>query len=405
MQVFALMLAISLVQLPYRQAPEQLLMPIYYKSVSAVVARCVSSCEYQPSHARCIESTEHTFLAQSAFDAFEGVAINNHTGDHPKLLKAPFDEPAALQARSEWAKHLDVSESVVSSAGIKLVLIPPGEFEMGATEAEVKLMMRQDPDDSRDWYSRQTPQHRVQISRPFYLSAYEITQEQFQRIAGRNPSEFASTGTLKTRVAGMDTSRLPVDNVSWYDAVEFCNQLSKADGRKAYYRFSEVKLYEGEDRGIEDAIVEIEGGNGYRLPTEAEWEYACRAGTTTLYHFGQVYGGNVANVNNYAAPKENKFAGRTMTVGSFKPNSFGLFDMHGNVSEWCWDWLGEKYYSESPVANPTGPSPPTRRLAKRINRGGAHMVMSIHATCATRSAQAPQIRTFSNGMRVACDAP
>ncbi|MDZ7619216.1 MAG: formylglycine-generating enzyme family protein [Patescibacteria group bacterium] len=244
----------------------------------------------------------------------------------PPLAIAPFNAEQARAHQEAWAKHLRIAVELANSIGMEFVLIPPGEYMMGSPESELYRG------------SAEGPQHRVRITRPFYFGVYEVTQGQYEQVIGGNPSMFR-------KVPGHDTSRFPVDRVSWYDAVEFCRKLSAIP-------------------------AEISAGRVYRLPTEAEWEYACRAGTTTQFHFGSVMDGRQANYASYPGEIDRKAprVGRTTTVGSYNANAFGLFDMHGNVAEWCADWFSVDYYSQSPIDDPQGPESGWAR----IYRGGAH---------------------------------
>jgi formylglycine-generating enzyme required for sulfatase activity len=209
----------------------------------------------------------------------------------PPLAVAPFDSDQAKALQKAWADHLDTPVQITNPLGMKLNLIPPGEFAMGSPKSEPGRW-----DDET--------QHLVKITKPFYLSAHEVTQAQYEQVMGKNPSYFSVSGNGKGRVSG-DTSQLPVERVSWNDAVEFCRKLS-------------------DEEGVE-----------YRLPTEAEWEYACRAGTTTAYSFGN----DVAQLGEYAWYADNS-ENTSHAVGEKKPNAWGLYDMHGNVWEWCQDWFG-----------------------------------------------------------------
>jgi formylglycine-generating enzyme required for sulfatase activity len=212
----------------------------------------------------------------------------------------------------------DAPKSITNKVGMKLVLIPAGEFMMGSEDGD---------DDEK-------PRHRVRITRPFYLGATEVTQGQYQAVTGENPSRFKGSDDL------------PVETVRWNEAVAFCNKLSQKEGLKPYYQFGDG---------------EQSGGNGYRLPTEAEWEYACRAGSSSRYAFGD----DESSLGDYAWFNGNS-AAKTHPVGQKKPNAWGLFDMHGNVWEWCWDGYDEKYYSDSPSADPSG----SLKASVRVFRSG-----------------------------------
>src|SRR5262245_10454715 len=149
----------------------------------------------------------------------------------------------------------------VQPAGPEMVRIQPGEFLMGS------------PDGEADAEAHEKPRHKVRITRPFWLGKFEVTQEEFQELMGRNPSAFSPEGRSKENLPMTDTKRLPVESVSWLDAIRFCNKLSEKHGLKPYY-------------DVKESTVTVLGGAGYRLPTEAEWEYACRAGTETRWSFG-----------------------------------------------------------------------------------------------------------------------
>ena len=191
----------------------------------------------------------------------------------------------------------------IASQGIDFVLIPEGSYMMG----------------SNDGYDDEKPVHQVKISRPFYLGKYPVTQAQWQTVMGNNPSHFKGASR-------------PVEQVSWNEVQEFITKLN-----------------------------ELEGCEGcYRLPTEAEWEYAARAGTTTAYSFGD----DVGQLGNYAWYGDNS-NGETHSVGEKGANLWGLYDMHGNVWEWVQDWYGN--YPEGPLTDPTGPESGSYRVV----RGGS----------------------------------
>ncbi len=244
------------------------------------------------------------------------------------------------------------------STGMVLVRIEPGEFIMGSSHF------------AKDAEADENPPHRVRITRPFYLGKYEVTQAEYEAMMGDNPSHFK--GKPKN----------PVESVSWIDAVRFCNQLSKREELKPFYKLS------GETVQVPDWT-----GTGYRLPTEAEWEYACRAGTATRYSFGD----DEASLGEFCWFLENSDS-RTHEVGQKRANGIGLHDMHGNVWEWCGDCYADDYYKESPVDNPRGPS----QAAYRVFRGGGWSNGPRSARSASRRLGcAPGFRSFILGFRLA----
>jgi formylglycine-generating enzyme required for sulfatase activity len=172
----------------------------------------------------------------------------------------------------------------------------------------------------------------------------------------------------------------PVESVSWFDAVEFCNELSQKEGLPPYYVI----------RNSNQAI--IDGGPGYRLPTEGEWEYACRAGTETRFSFGD----DAGLLGEYGWYQSNS-SGQTWPVGTKLANAWGLHDMHGNVWEWCWDWYDDSYYRNSPGVDPLGGSGATFRVI----RGGSWGGDPQYCRSASRIRHAPEFRSSSLGFRVA----
>jgi serine/threonine-protein kinase len=241
-----------------------------------------------------------------------------------------------------------VLSSITNLVGIKMVLIPAGSFVMGSPESEA----------GRE--SNESPEHKVTISKPFFIGAFQITQGQFKRVMGQNPSHF----NIKNR--GSDEH--PVETVSWHDARAFCNWLSALD-------------------------TELMEGQYYRLPTEGEWEYACRSGCRGSYSFGH----DSATLQSFGWFRDNA-GGMTQATGQLCPNSWGLYDMHGNVWEWCADFYKGRYYEESEKEDPRGPA--TGRY--RVIRGGSWFNEARFCRSTHRSRHLPTETSRLIGFRIVC---
>lgn len=247
----------------------------------------------------------------------------------------------------------------------EMVYIAGGTFTMGTPDNEAE----RESDEA---------QHEVTLS-PYWVGRYEVTQKEYRDVIGTNPSNFKG-------------DRLPVDSVSWYDAVEFCNRLSRKYNLSPYYKIDRTGT-DSNNLNPQDTmkyIVTILGGNGFRLLTESEWEYACRAGTTTPYSYGGSLDGAIAN---FAGAGKNS----TTPAGSFKPNGYGLYDMHGNAWEWCWDWYGP--YAGA-VKDPGG----AVSGSFRILRGGSWNNLPVLLRSGRRTHLVPGSNSFYAGFRVARSA-
>ena len=296
----------------------------------------------------------------------------------PALLTLPFDKAEAKRAQDEWSHYLKTPVELTNSIGMKLVLVPPGEYYMGPFEG-----------------------HRVRITRPIYWGAYEVTRAQFARFVAE--TGFTTVAELKKGGITLDNAEKPAkwdpqksytwrapgfpqeDNhpvvqLVWDDATAFCDWLSRKEGKQ------------------------------YRLPTEAEWEYACRAGTRTRLYNGNDLeeGTKIGNIADATAKaiyprwdrgvKTSDGYVYTSPVGKFRPNNFGLYDMIGNVSEWCFDWYDKDYFEHSPTENPAGPPTGTQH----IGRGGG---FSDVAGSRYRYYGNAIFRRPDWGFRVTCNVP
>lgn len=275
--------------------------------------------------------------------------------------------------------------TVSRSTGMKFALVRAGGFEMGSLTYE-------------DGHTRNEHQHTVRLTRPFYIGLTEVTQGEYQTVMEVNPSLFRGTEDSSAKLNNADMSQFPVENVSWFDAIEFCNKLSQKDKLKPRYSLVSV---ERESDSIKAAVVTLVDGDGYRLPTEAEWEYACRAGSTTAYSEGNAASSlGSAGWFGGAKPPGNSRQ-RPHRVGQKSANDFGLFDMHGNVSEWCQDWYDYYSYDRSPLNDPVGPG----GGSERVLRGGSWSDEAVNCRSAYRDARSPAKRSPSTGFRVARSMP
>jgi formylglycine-generating enzyme required for sulfatase activity len=243
---------------------------------------------------------------------------------------------------------------LTNSLQMMLLMIGPGVFRMGSPPTEFERG------------TDEGPQREVTLSQPFYMCINPVTQRQYEQVMGQNPSYFT-----EGKGGGADH---PVERVSWDDAQEFCRRLSELPAEKAH-------------------------GRVYRLPTEAEWEFACRAGQTAPFAFGTALSSRDANFNGnypYGGAQRGPYLERTTRVASYLPNAFGLFDMHGNVWEWCADYYDHAYLRTGPGTDPPGP----RSGSKRVVRGGSCYNIGRFCRSAYRFGVIPTNRALDIGLRV-----
>jgi len=305
--------------------------------------------------------------------------------DAPPPAIPPFDAERAKKHQDDWAAYLKVPVEYTNSIGMKFILIPPGEFTMGSTPAEIEEILKAAPSNDIHWQEcnkSEGPRHTVILTQPVYLGIHEVIQADYEKVLGKNPSHFAPTGAGKGAVPGRDTTGHPVEMVSWNDAAEFCAKLSQQEQLKPFY------FRDGE------TVTPLEG-TGYRLPREAEWEFACRAGTTTKYWIGET-ADKLLRTDWCGANS----GGRTHAAGELSANPFGLFDVHGNVCEWVQDCWGPTYYAEfteTPAIDPVGPS---FAGALRVGRGNGWGALASGCRSANRCANSPAFRNPGIGFRV-----
>jgi len=285
-----------------------------------------------------------------------------------------------------------VGDVVENSVGMKLSYLPNDLVIVGSPRTEY---LRNDDEAEQS----------IAITAPIYMGQFEVTQRQYQKVMGKNPSFYAPTGAGANAVTGQNTDDFPVEQVTWREAVDFCAALSNLPAEKTAKR-------------------------AYRLPTECEWEFACRAGTQTVFSTGNRISSKQANLRGdrtYLDSEEGPSLGRTTTVGSYKPNAYGLYDMHGNVAEWCSDYYTDKRFptlagphgadllgwvmnKQNPndmraamayMACPQNPTGPTQG-ASRVYRGGAFTGDVALARSACRRDKSEDYTYRGIGFRVVC---
>jgi formylglycine-generating enzyme required for sulfatase activity/serine/threonine protein kinase len=274
------------------------------------------------------------------------------------------------RAQQEWAKYLGTPVEItddIDGVRMEFVLVPPGKFLMGSPADEP----------NRD---KAEAQHEVVLTTPFYLGKYEVTQQQYEKVTGSNPSYFAVSGGGKEKVEGMDTPRFPVQQVSWDEATDYAKSLTRRS----------------------------KNGHAYRLPSEAEWEYACRGGRSSSQPFGigdgRTLSSTQANFDGnypYGGADKGPYLERPCPVGAYRlqANALGLYDMHGNVWEWCADWYGD--YPEGKASDPKGPL----QGSDRVGRGGGWFSDGRLCRAAYRGGSQPGDRGGSLGFRLARSSP
>jgi len=303
--------------------------------------------------------------------------------DAPAPAIAPFDAAQARKHQEAWAKYLKVPVEYTNSIGMKFILIPPGEFTMGSTAEEIQWAFKQDSASNETDTKSEGPQHKVILTRPFFLGIYEVTQGAYQKVMGTNPSAYSPTGMLKEAVAGIETIDHPVEKVNWFDAAEFCAKLSQQEKWKPFYF-----------RALQANVTPLDG-TGYRLPSEAEWEYACRAGTTTRY-----WPGDEENDLAKAGWYHLNAGDRTHAAGELKPNPFGLYDIHGNVWEWVEDGHHPKLYDRFREKAAVDPRGEYINWPTRVLRGGA-LNPVFFCRSSIRASSDGGSGTYETGFRVA----
>ena len=306
---------------------------VIFVLAALVIPLCFAACE-KPAG-------DTPVLTQITVTDAPTVYLRNSTFNRNGILvKALYSDGKSAAITNYTMPDFDSSQAGVQtlfvyyqgySAPFTVTVIEQGSVEMAEVTGGKWFSM------GSDEAAAEQPPHNV-ILTCFYMGVYEVTQKEYEEVMGNNPS--ADKG-----------DNLPVTNIDWYSAVEFCNKLSEKDNLTKAYSM---------DINPDPVAAMIPGADGYRLPTEAEWEYACRAGTSAPYSIPAPLGGN-----DISSSQANFNSAGPAAVGSYAPNQLGLYDTHGNVWEWCWDWYGA--YSGSSAGNPVGPQTGDYRVA----RGGA----------------------------------
>ncbi|MDJ0576224.1 MAG: SUMF1/EgtB/PvdO family nonheme iron enzyme [Xenococcaceae cyanobacterium MO_234.B1] len=306
------------------------------------------------------------------------IADKKQSKDQPKYIppteRTVEFETVTVDARGEIVKRYSnkqanfFKEDLGNGVTLEMVSIPSSKFLMGTEDEEIERLVKKF---DIDWFRREKPQHEVTVQ-PFFMGKFQVTQAQWKEIASRK--DLKVKDDLELNPSNFSGDDRPVEQVSWNDAVEFCQRLWKKTGKE------------------------------YRLPSEAEWEYACRAGTITPFHFGETITTDLANYNGnytYASEPKGKYRQQTTSVGSFPPNAFGLYDMDGNVWEWCEDDWHENYQG----APEDGSAWLLGNSSTKVLRGGSWNVNPYFCRSAFRIYSSRGYRFNFVGLRVVCVVP
>ena len=389
------------------------------------VNRVARSAGWEAAAVHCMSGARHSFPPTHRYEyigfrlaaSVDVIGANRDSTaiptNNPKRVPAPAVAPfSTKQARAHqeaWAKHLGTTIETTNSISAKMILIPPGEFLMGSSDEEIKLASKIADEtlepSLKGRIAEERPQHSVRITKPFRLGTHEVTIGQFAKFAEQakyrsQAEEFGGNSeAVKPQEVKPDNLKLtwrtpgyavtddsPVTQVNWNDAVAFCNWLSEQESLPPCYQ------REGESWSL------VTSASGYRLPTEAEWEYCCRAGTTTQFSFGDDW----KWMDQFGWSKNNA-SGGPQSVGLRSANPFGLYDMHGNVWEWCHDGYDAKWYEKTPHDDPVGPIGALRR----VDRGGSWSGVPAFGRSAFRISSNLIYRYDDRGFRIlrVLDAP
>jgi formylglycine-generating enzyme len=314
------------------------------------------------------DTLSYSFFIGTKPDSFKLVYSGRKPSFIAEQLRCASDYFWKLQARDLFGDSIESSGSFTTAAslsspkGMKLISSKEKNFIMGQTGFD----------------SSEIPLHTVSFSYHFWMDTTEVTAHDFSAVLGFGGASLASG------------SALPAANCTWYDAVLYCNARGKAENRDTVYSYKSISGPKGNGCVLGDVRINMAVA-GYRLPTEAEWEYACRGGGQAPFFWGD----NPVDAGIYAWIISNSNS-RMQPVGMKKPNAFGLYDMSGNVREWCNDLFSEDYYSKSPALDPFGPD----NGNERVIRGGSFQDDVLSAACGKRSAMKPDAASVAIGFRV-----